>query len=66
MNQFSIRDHKNKHSPTSLTGVEYLALSSEPKDVIAASRGSFSYHSRYLAKRRLLRVVHRLRHDQIN
>ena len=66
MNQFSIRDRKNKHPPTSLAGVQYLALSSEPKEVTAASRGSFGYHNRYLAKRRLMRAVRRLRHGQVN
>ncbi len=60
MNTFSFASHKNKHSP-SIMEVQYLALASEPKDVTLAGRGSFGYHSRYLAKRRLIRTMRRLR-----
>lgn len=66
MNQFSLRDRKNRHLPTTIAEVQYLALASEPKEVAAASRGSFTYHHRYLAKRRLMRTLRRLRRGQLS
>jgi hypothetical protein len=65
MNQFNLRDRKHKHAPAAYAEVQYLTLASEPKEVTAASRGSFTYHHRYLAKRRLMRTLRRLRRGQV-
>jgi hypothetical protein len=56
MNQFNFEDQKTKISPMLLAQVQYLALSSEPKDL---SRGSIQ--GRYIAKQQLLRTIRRLR-----
>ncbi len=64
MNVFSAIDLKNKRSPANKVELHYLVLSAEPKDVKAASRGTFGFRNRYLAKRRVIRTIHRLRRER--
>lgn len=54
---------KQKRSSEWNTYTQYLALPTETKDVATASRGSFGFRNRYLAKRRLLRTIRRIRHE---
>jgi hypothetical protein len=56
MYQFNFEEQKTKKSPMQLAQVQYLALSSEPKDL---SRASFQ--AQYLAKQQLLRTIRRVR-----
>jgi len=66
MYPFSNTSRKHKQPPAATIWVQYLAPASEPKEVAAASRGSFTYHHRYLAKRRLMRTLRRLRRGQLS
>jgi hypothetical protein len=54
-----------KHTPrnTYIPG-EYLLLGSEPKDVMSAGRGTYSFRNRYLLKRRIIRTMRRLKDPQ--
>lgn len=45
--------------------VHYLILSSEPADNQTSGRITFYYHNRYLAKRRMMRHLRRLRKDML-
>ena len=56
---------KQKRSSEISQYAQYLALPSEPKDVAAAGRGMFGFRNRYLAKRRVLRTIRRLRREQV-
>ena len=62
MYTFSVH-HSQKRSQNNPNEVQYLALASEPKEITTIGRVSFGYHSRYLAKRRLMRRIRVLRHD---
>lgn len=63
MNTHGINSFKQKQSPIADTTVQYLVMPSESKDVSAAGRGSFGFRNRYLAKRRVLRTIRRLRRE---
>lgn len=54
---------QNTHPNTYIPG-EYLLLASEPKDVRSASRGTYGFCERYLARQRMLRTVRKLRHPK--
>lgn len=56
-------DSKYKHSPIKDTTVQYLILPSESKEVSAAGRGSFGFRNRYMAKRRVMRTIRRIRRE---
>jgi len=56
---------KQKHMPIANTSVQYILLPSEPKEVTAAGRGTFGFRNRYLAKRRMMRTIRRLRRTQV-
>jgi hypothetical protein len=56
---------KQKRSSKLDNYTQYLALPSEPKDVMAASRGSFGFRNRYLAKRRVMRTIRRIRRERV-
>jgi hypothetical protein len=43
---------------------QYLILSSEPQEIVRTTRLSFSFRNRYLAKRRVMRTIRRLRRTQ--
>ena len=65
MYPFSLRGRKHKNTPT-IMGVQYLAMASEPQESTGAGHLSFTYHNRYLAKRRVMRNVRRLRRDPLS
>jgi hypothetical protein len=53
-------DRKHTHPNIYIPG-EYLLLASEPKDVQVASRGSYGFRNRYLAKQHMLRTLRKIR-----
>jgi hypothetical protein len=56
---------KQKRSSKTESYSQYLIIPSEPKEVTAAARGSFSFRNRYLAKRRVLRTIRQLRRGHV-
>ena len=63
MNAHGFREKQIRPSQTDIA-MQYLVMPSEPKEVIAAGRGSFGFRNRYLAKRRVLHTIKRMRRTQ--
>jgi hypothetical protein len=58
---------KHKNLLVSEDFVQYLILSSEPKETasLEAGRRSFDFPNRYIAKRRVMRTIRRLRRSRV-
>lgn len=52
-------DRKHTQANIYIPG-DYLLLAGEPKDVRLASRGTYGFRNRYLAKQRMLRTFRKM------
>lgn len=56
---------KQKRSSEPEIYTQYLIVPSESKEVTSASRGTFGFRNRYLAKRRMIRAIRRIRREHV-
>lgn len=65
MYPFNTHGYKQKEIPAKNNEGHYLILASEPVDHLTTGHFSFNFRNRYLAKRRVMRTVRRLRRNQV-
>lgn len=61
MRSLGFTDKQKRSSEQLKEYAQYLPMPAESKEITAAARGSFGFRNRYLAKRRVLRTIRRLR-----